>query len=163
MATSKRLVAAPVVAFGLAFAVVLALGQFLSSPMGGQPRPASGTPQSSSGPTSPAGPTSPGGSASPTGDEPSRTSAGTDTPATAASRSYDLTSLLVVGPAGEDDEDLAELHPRVWHDGEDQVHLCVQVLEGFEVRGDDWESAVGPIHCRTATRGQSLELVLVPS
>ncbi|SDD47593.1 hypothetical protein SAMN05660690_4309 [Geodermatophilus telluris] len=164
MPARKRLAAASIAAFGLAFAVVLALGQALPSGSTADPAPSTGAaPTPTTTPTEP--PTSepaPGTTSSETPSE-TRPSETTSPSGGESSRSYDLSSLLVPGPAGEDDEDLRDLHPVVWRDGDEQVYLCIQVPEGFEIGSDGWEDAVGPIHCRTATRGQSLELELVRS
>ena len=136
MVTSERLARAPIVAFGLAFAVVLALGQVLS------PSPSAGDPAQ---PPSPAAP-------SPTSPAPD--------PSTAAeSRTFDL-GPVVWGMAAPD-PGLSALRLQVWPGDGDQVHVCLQVPEGWRIDGSGWTRAGGRVHCRSAPSGETLRLVLV--
>ena len=135
MVTSERLARAPIVAFGLTFAVVLALGQVLS------PSPSAGDPAQ---PPSPAAP-------SPTSPAPD--------PSTAAeSRTFDL-GPVVWGMAAPD-PGLSALRLQVWPGDGDQVHVCLQVPDGWRVSSPGWTPVVGGVHCRSATSDQGLQLTL---
>jgi cytoskeletal protein RodZ len=166
MTTSKRLAAAPLVAFVLAFAVVLALGQFISSSSVSESAPASETAPPSETAQSPSETAQSPSETAQSPSEPAESPAGTGSSSpssapetsTSAPQTFDLGPLLSGTAAG--DPALDALQPQVWREG-DQVHVCLQVPDGWRIDGSDWTPAVGPVHCHSATSGEPLKLVLV--
>jgi hypothetical protein len=180
----KRLAAASVVAFGLAFAVVLALGQALPSTTA-DPTPSASdapTPTTTEAPPETTPETTPSEETPseetpseetpseetplPSESEPSRTPPAPDTPTSAGPRPVDLGPWLDGEPptaaeVAELDPLLRELDPKVWEEG-DRVHVCVQVPDGWRIVAD-WTATEGPIHCTSATSGEPPELELVRS
>ncbi|MGD9530650.1 hypothetical protein [Pseudonocardia sp.] len=155
MATSTRLAATPIVAFAIAFVVMLALGQLIPSSSESSPRPADSPPPNLAEPwlaePAPAPPTAP---------PPEAEDKVVPSPAPAKPGETRETTIgpLVAGTPPRE----SELRPQVWPgDAPDQVHVCVQVPTEWQIKDQDWRPAGGRVYCRDAASGESLTLTLV--
>jgi hypothetical protein len=135
MVTRQRFAAAPIVALGIAFLVVLAMGQFISS----SPSTAEPSPSTSSPPTARA-------------------------PETADSLTFDLGPIVGDAPSPDvepsDDPGFSDLEVQVWRVDADQVHVCLQQPKGWRIRTDGWTPTGGRVFCRDATTGDALRVTL---